>query len=60
MVISAVYMLRAYRNIFHGPTVNATASAPDLTLADRIPAALLALALLAVGLYPNILLNLLR
>ena len=60
VVISAVYMLRAYRNIFHGPTVNATASAPDLTLADRIPAALLALALLAVGLYPNILLNLLR
>jgi len=60
VVISAVYMLRAYRNIFHGPCVPATASAPDLTLADRIPAALLVLALFAVGLYPNILLNLLR
>ncbi len=60
VVISAVYMLRAYRNIFHGPTVKATESAPDLTLADRIPAVLLALALLAVGLYPNILLNLLK
>ena len=60
VVISAVYMLRAYRNIFHGPCVPATATAPDLTLADRIPAALLVLALFAVGLYPNILLNLLK
>jgi len=60
VVISAVYMLRAYRNIFHGPTVKATESAPDLALADRIPAVLLALFLLAVGLYPNILLNLLK
>jgi len=60
VVISAVYMLRAYRNIFHGPPVSATASAADLTLADQVPAALLALALFAVGLYPNILLNLLK
>jgi len=60
VVISAVYMLRAYRNIFQGPPVSATESAADLTLADRVPAALLALALFAVGLYPNLLLNLLR
>ncbi|MES2658532.1 MAG: NADH-quinone oxidoreductase subunit M [Verrucomicrobiota bacterium] len=60
VVISAVYMLRAYRNIFQGPTVKATASAADLTLADRIPALLLILALFAVGLYPNLLLNLLK
>ena len=60
VVISAVYMLRAYRNIFQGPSVSATNSAPDITLADRLPAALLGLALLAVGLYPNLLLNLLR
>jgi NADH-quinone oxidoreductase subunit M len=59
VVISAVYMLRAYRNIFHGPTVKATEAAADLTLADRIPAVLLVLALFAVGLYPNLLLNLL-
>ena len=32
----------------------------DLTLADRIPATLLVLALFAVGLYPNLLLNLLK
>ena len=60
VVISAVYMLRAYRNIFQGPPVSTTESAADLTLADRLPAALLAVALLAVGLYPNILLNLLK
>jgi NADH-quinone oxidoreductase subunit M len=60
VVISAVYMLRAYRNIFQGPAVKFTASAADITLADRIPATLLVLALFAVGLYPNLLLNLLK
>lgn len=60
VVISAVYMLRAYRNIFQGPAVKSTASAADITLADRIPATLLVLALFAVGLYPNLLLNLLK
>jgi NADH-quinone oxidoreductase subunit M len=59
VVISAVYMLRAYRAIFQGPAVKATESAADLTFADRIPAVLLVLALFAVGLYPNLLLNLL-
>jgi NADH-quinone oxidoreductase subunit M len=60
VVISAVYMLRAYRSIFQGPAVKATESAADLTLADRIPAVLLVVALFAVGLYPNLLLNLLK
>lgn len=60
VVISAVYMLRAYRNIFQGPAVKITESAADLTFADRIPATLLVLALFAVGLYPNLLLNLLK
>lgn len=59
VVISAVYMLRAYRAIFQGPAVKATETSADLTMADRIPAVLLVLALLAVGLYPNLLLNLL-
>lgn len=60
VVISAVYMLRAYRNIFHGPTVKNTATAADITCLDRIPAVLLIIALLAVGLCPNLLLNLLK
>jgi NADH-quinone oxidoreductase subunit M len=60
VVISAVYMLRAYRNIFQGPAVKATEAAADLTLSDRIPALLLVIALFAVGLCPNLLLNLLK
>ena len=60
VVISAVYMLRAYRNIFHGPAVKSTETAADLTLSDRIPALLLVVALFAVGLCPNLLLNLLK
>ncbi len=60
VVISAVYMLRAYRRIFQGPAVKLTTTAPDLTLADRVPALILIVALLAVGLYPNLLLNLLK
>jgi len=60
VVISAIYMLRAYRRIFQGESVKATDGAADLTFADRIPALLLAVALLAVGLFPNLLLNLLK
>ena len=60
VVISAIYMLRAYRRIFQGESVRATDGAADLTFADRIPALILAVALLAVGLYPNLLLSLLK
>lgn len=60
VVISAIYMLRAYRKIFQGPPVEPTESASDLTLTDRIPAVLLAVVLLVVGLCPNLLLSLLR
>lgn len=59
VVISAVYMLRAFRRVFHGPTVDATVNAADISLTDRIPALILTAALVAVGLYPNLLLNLL-
>ncbi|MGB1130601.1 MAG: proton-conducting transporter membrane subunit, partial [Haloferula sp.] len=60
VVISAVYMLRAYRRIFQGPAVECTREASDLTLMDRIPAVLLAVTLLAVGIFPNLLLSLLK
>ena len=60
VVISAVYMLRAYRNVFQGPAVSRTAKAPDIALTERIPALLLIVVLFAVGLYPNLLLNLLK
>ena len=58
VVISAVYMLRAYRNIFQGPSVKSTETAADISFTQRIPIILLILALFAVGLCPNLLLNL--
>ena len=60
VVISAVYMLRAYRNIFQGPSVKSTETAADISFTQRIPIILLILALFAVGLCPNLLLNLLK
>ncbi len=58
LVISAVYMLRAYRSIFQGPEVQATREAADLTATERPPAIFLAFVLLAVGFFPNLLLGL--
>ena len=59
VVISAVYVLRGFRKTFQGPLVKATSSASDLTLLEKIPAILLAIGLLIVGIYPRILLQLL-
>lgn len=53
VVISAVYLLRAFRNTFQGPEVASGANATDLTATERIPAIMLAAALLIVGIYPN-------
>ena len=60
VVISAVYMLRAYRHIFQGGEAPATAEAEDLEPADKLPAVILAIVLLVVGLYPNSILRLLE
>lgn len=62
VVISAVYMLRAYRQTFQGPAVAHTAigHVKDFGPFCQIPAAFLALALLVVGVYPNSLLSLLK
>ena len=57
LVISAVYMLRAYRQTFQGKPVPATDNAKDLSCCERMPAVILAIALLVVGLYPNSILN---
>ena len=56
VVMSAVYMLRAYRSVFKGEPkegVNVT----ELTMIQRVPLLILIAALLAVGLYPPILLD---
>lgn len=59
VVISAVYGLRAFRKIFQGPSNTRTEAVADLTLCDRAPAILLAIVLLAVGIFPKLLLSLL-
>ena len=53
VVISAVYMLRAFRNSFQGPLVKATENASDIHYCEKIPAYVLAVTLLVVGIYPQ-------
>ncbi|MFT6793754.1 MAG: NADH-quinone oxidoreductase subunit M [Rubritalea sp.] len=60
VVISAVYMLRAFRNIFQGETVNRTEKVNCLSRDEKIPAILLGLILLIVGIYPQAILQFLN
>ena len=53
LVISAVYMLRAYRSVFFGTPSEAIASWTDLGRTQRWPIVLLIVALLAAGFVPN-------
>jgi NADH-quinone oxidoreductase subunit M len=53
VVISAVYMLRAYRDIFMGPLLERWKEIGDLRRSLRIPVTLLAAATLWVGFYPQ-------
>jgi NADH-quinone oxidoreductase subunit M len=53
VVISAVYMLRAYRNIFMGPVADRCKEATDLRLSLRLPITLLIVATLFVGFSPQ-------
>jgi NADH-quinone oxidoreductase subunit M len=59
VVISAVYMLRAYRKIFFGG-VTSGLFVSDPTVGQRIPMFLLAAVLLVVGCQPSLLLNVLQ
>ncbi len=58
IVISAVYALRAYRNIFQGE-VSAASDSRVITKGWRFPSYLLIAALLIIGCFPNLFLNLL-
>jgi len=60
VVLSAVYMLRAFRNTFQGPLVKSTEGASDISYCEKIPAYLLAATLLVVGIYPKIILQFLQ
>lgn len=60
VVISAVYMLRAYRKVFMGPVLEKWKTLPDLGLVPRLSIMGLLLALLIAGFFPQLLLNLIR
>ncbi len=55
VVISAVYMLRAYRHIFLGPKPEKLATPADLDWSVRLPLLILLVTLLAVGFVPELL-----
>lgn len=59
VVMSAVYMLRAYRNVFHGST-NTGLFMIDPAFSQRLPFILLAATLLITGCCPWLLLNLMK
>ncbi len=60
VVISAVYMLRAYRAIFMGAPNERLSACPDLARTLRLPIVLLIAATMIVGFFPNTFLRLLR
>jgi len=63
VVISAVYMLRAYRAIFMGPPAPRSSTWPNESNSARIlrwPALFLIAALFIVGFFPNTILHFLR
>ncbi len=57
VVISAVYMLRAFRTVFKGQPSEVSARATDLLGLARIPALLLIIVLLLVGFFPGLLMK---
>jgi NADH-quinone oxidoreductase subunit M len=53
LVIGAIYMLRAVRNILHGPLPDRWASIPDAGPWRKLPFALLLAALIVFGIFPR-------
>lgn len=58
IVISAIYMLRAYRRVFMGPLPERWSRLPDLAGLPRVTAVLLIAVMLVFGFFPQILVNL--
>jgi NADH-quinone oxidoreductase subunit M len=60
VVISAIYMLRAYRSVFFGPIFQAErwTNIKDLSLVEFAPVTLLLVVLLITGIFPQLILNL--
>jgi NADH-quinone oxidoreductase subunit M len=53
LVIAAIYMLRAVRNILHGPLPERWAAVPDASAWRKLPFALLLGALIGFGIFPR-------
>lgn len=60
LVISAIYMLRAFKNIFQGESNRLTESPIPMSSPERLAAAVLSLALVIIGLFPNVIFNVLQ
>lgn len=57
VVVSAIYMLRAYRNIFWGPIAARWETLTDITPTARLSIILLLIPLMIVGFYPQLILK---
>jgi NADH-quinone oxidoreductase subunit M len=57
VVISAIYMLRAYRNIFWGPISERWEALTDIGVTARYSVILLLIPLMVVGFYPQLILK---
>jgi NADH-quinone oxidoreductase subunit M len=55
LIIGAVYMLRAIRQILHGPLPERWREVPDASLWRKVPFALLLAGLLLLGCFPGLL-----
>ncbi len=55
LVVGAIYMLRAVRNILHGPVAENLPAVSDASLWRKLPFALLLVALLVFGIAPRLL-----
>ncbi|MDB6070612.1 MAG: proton-translocating NADH-quinone oxidoreductase, chain [Verrucomicrobiales bacterium] len=60
VVISAVYMLRAFRKVFLGSPAEVCTTATDLPWLTRLPILILLAALLATGFFPELLMQAIR
>jgi NADH-quinone oxidoreductase subunit M len=60
VVISAIYMLRAYRAVFFGPLIKAEGwiNTKDLSFYEFAPITMLLVVLLITGIFPHLILNL--
>jgi NADH-quinone oxidoreductase subunit M len=60
VVISAVYMLRAYRRIFFGPLNVRWAGLPEISGPARVAVVTLIVVMLVTGFFPQLLLKLIE